>query len=413
MNWNIDETLSKLLHPISVDEFYEKYFGKRNLYIPGEPGRFDEYFSEADWTTAPMVETTAVFQTRVDGIPASRAIQILPTQVVPFYEAGLLTVGRVDHLPQIARLIDGLRASLLFPSGKVSNIDKAICFASKDATGYQLHWDLHHNFILQIAGTKEWRCGDVPAVDWPVDGPRVAEAGQPCAEYDGRAVITPHLDDLARQLLNPGDFLYMPPGVWHAPIARGYSNHVTIALGHRPIYKLISDVLKEEIGQSPTLRRGFPSLRGLDRHSGAVPKVIMEIFDAAVDEIRERLANVDVRQFHKEWSLEVAEHHANHQEKRDVVVERGDRLSRPSPVPIRYSVGRADDDPNATEIFVYGGNGNYVSLPENARGFVEHLVAAEEFAAESALAWDLDYDWDQVQAGLSRFVSEGILRRTR
>jgi hypothetical protein len=245
----------------------------------------------------------------------------------------------------------------------------------------------------------------------PLDGPRVAESGEPAAEYDGQVILTPRLDELDELVLRPGDFLYMPPGVWHAPIAEGRSNHITVALGHRPIYKLISDVLKLEIGRSRTLRRGFPTLRGRDRHAGAIPREIQALFDECLYEIRERLKTLDVRELYKEWSLEVAEHHYRPPASAaEVVVQRTDRLARPTPVPLRYCVGRADDDPGEDAIFIYAGDESYVSLPESARTFVERLVAHDEFVAEAALAWDPDYDWEQVQAALSLFVRQGILR---
>lgn len=31
------ETLTELLHPLSIDEFVEKYRGKKSVYIPGTP----------------------------------------------------------------------------------------------------------------------------------------------------------------------------------------------------------------------------------------------------------------------------------------------------------------------------------------------------------------------------------------
>lgn len=411
MPWNIDETLAKLIHPVTPEEFYETYFGQRTLYVRGASGKFDEFYTEEMWRTQPLGETTAVYQTTHNGTLASRAIPIPPSQVTNFYDAGLLTVGRIDHHPQIARLIDGLRASLQFPPGKVSNTDKVLCFASKDGTGYRLHWDVHHNFILQIAGAKKWHFASTPAVDMPLDGPRIAEAGEPAAEYDGQVIVTPSLDELDQIVLRPGDFLYMPPGVWHAPIAQGHSNHITVALGHRPIYKLISDVLKIEIGRSRTLRRGFPTLRGQDRHTGVVPREIQALFEECLQEIRERLKTLDVRELYKEWSLEVAEHHFRAPASaRNVEVQRNDRLTRPTPVPLRYCLGRDDDDPREDAIFIYAGDESYVSLPESARTFVEQLAAHDEFVAEAALSWDPDYDWDQVRTALSLLVRQGILR---
>jgi ribosomal protein L16 Arg81 hydroxylase len=299
MMYAIDATLAALITPIPVDVFFRDYYGKKILHVPGAPDKFQAWYDEETWRTVPLRETTVVYPSDLNGVPVTRVIPIPPAQVMEFYEAGLQIVGRVDSQPRIAALMDGLRASLQFPSGKVTNLDKVLCFASKVDAGYKLHWDLHHNFILQIAGAKRWHCGEAPAVDAPLDGALVAAPGEPAAEYDGEIIVTPRLEDLKEFVLHPGDFLYLPPGTWHAPLSLGPSNHLSVALGHRPIYKLISDVLKVEIGRKRWWRQGFPTLRGEDRHTGAVPQVIAEIFEEAISRLREELVKVYLFQFNK------------------------------------------------------------------------------------------------------------------
>ncbi|MCY1062653.1 cupin domain-containing protein [Nannocystis sp. SCPEA4] len=408
---HLDEALERLIAPMRADEFFRDYYGRKTLIIRGTPDKFAAIYDEERWRTVPLAETTAVYQTEYDGVPLSRVVPIPPAQLHQFFEAGLLTVGRLDAQPQIAALMDGLRASLQFPSGKVSNVDKALCFASRGNTGYKLHWDLHHNFILQIAGAKHWRYGHEPAVDAPVDGAGLAGPGEPAIHYDGQAILTPRLEDLAEDTLHPGDFLYMPPGVWHAPCSLGHSNHISIALGHRPIYKLISDVLKLEIGRKRWWRQGFPALRGADRHSGAVPEHVMGLFAEAIARLRDELAELDLRQLHKEWSLEVAEHHGGRPKTPPAPVTMHERLTRATPVPIRYCLAASEDDPSETEVYIFAGDERYVRLPEGAQQFVARLAAEQEFVAESALQWDPDFEWPEVQGALTRLLAEGILVR--
>ncbi len=411
MPYDLDATLAKLIAPLTPREFFAEYYNKKTLIVRGSKDKFADIYSEQSWRRYPMTDTTAVYDTVLNGVPASKAIPILSSQVLDMYEAGLLTVGRVDHLPEVAALMDGLRASLQFPSGKNSFVDKVLCFASRDDLGYRLHWDVHHNFILQIAGQKHWHYGVTPAVEAPHNGANVVEPGEPAALYDGKPVVMPNVAELHEITLGPGDFLYMPPGVWHAPRAVGHTMHLSVAMGHRPIFKLIVDVLKEEFGKKAPWRRGFPLNTGEERASGAVPEKIQRLFEQCIADLREDLGKMDLRIFHREWSAEVGEHHHRPPATPPARVERHDRLRRATAVPIRYCLAASEVSAEETDIYVYAGNRTHLALPEGALTFIEKFVRQEEFVAERALEWDPDFDWPQVQEVLTQFVARGILVR--
>lgn len=409
MSHDIDATLAKLIAPVPVEEFFSEYYNKKTLIVRGEPDKFADLYSEQTWRQLPMTDTTAVYDEQADGTDASRAFPIQPFQVRDLYAAGLLTVGRVDHLPAIAAVMDGLRASLQFPSGKNSFVDKVLCFASKDNSGYALHWDVHHNFILQIAGKKHWHYGPTPGVSAPLHGPMIAPSGQPAAFYDGQSIPTPALSELSEAVLQPGDFLYMPPGVWHAPRAIGHTMHLSVAMGHRPIFKLIVDVLKEEFGRKLRWREGFPLCRGAERESGAMPREIEQLVAECIADLREDLATMDLRVFHREWCAEVGEHHFRARSAEPEPVERGQRLRRATPVPIRYCLASSDEAHGETDVFVFAGDRTHLALPEGALPFIEKLASHAEFVAEEALGWDQRFEWPQVQDVLTQFVGRGIL----
>ncbi len=411
MPLDLDATLAKLIAPITPEEFFAEYYDQKTLVVRGSRDKFADVYTEQSWRRFPMADTTAVHDAEIDGTPASKAIPILSSQVHDMYEAGLLTVGRVDHLPEIAALMDGVRASLQFPSGKNAFVDKALCFASKDDVGYRVHWDVHHNFILQIAGQKHWHHGLTPAVEAPHNGARVVGSGEVAAVYDGQPVRMPNLAELHEVTLGPGDFLYMPPGVWHAPRAVGHTMHLSIAMGHRPIFKLIVDVLKEEFGKKAAWRRGFPRNTGEERTSGGVPPKVQELLARCIADLREDLGKMDLRVFHREWSAEVGEHHHRAPAAPPAAVERHERLRRATAVPIRYCLAASEVSERETDVYVYAGNRTHLALPEGALTFIEKLARQEEFVAERALEWDRDFEWPQVQEVLTQFVARGILVR--
>jgi ribosomal protein L16 Arg81 hydroxylase len=411
MTYDLDSTLARLIAPMTPEEFFAEYYNKRTLIVRGSKDKFADLYTEQTWRRFPMTDTTAAYDTVVNGTPASKAIPILSSQVHDMYEAGLLTVGRVDHLPEIASLMDGLRASLQFPSGKNSFVDKVLCFASKDDIGYRMHWDVHHNFILQIAGQKHWHYGLTPAVEAPHNGARVVSPGEVAAVYDGQPVLMPNLAELHEATLGPGDFLYMPPGVWHAPRAVGHTMHLSVAMGHRPIFKLIVDVLKEEFGKKAQWRQGFPLNTGEERTSGAVPRRIQELFEECIADLRDDLGKMDPRVFHREWSAEVGEHHHRAPAVPPAPVERQERLRRATAVPIRYCLAPSEEAQGETDVYVYAGDRTHLALPEGALTFIEKLASQSEFVAERALEWDPDFDWPQVRSVLTQFVARGILVR--
>ncbi len=124
-----------------------------------------------------------------------------------------LLVQAVDrYLPQVAalrRLID------FIPQWR---IDDVMVSYSTDGGSVGPHYDNYDVFLLQGEGRKRW------------------QLGQRC---DASSRLLPHAElrilenfDVEREyLLNPGDVLYVPPGVAHCGVARGAG--MTYSIGFR------------------------------------------------------------------------------------------------------------------------------------------------------------------------------------
>lgn len=140
----------------------------------------------------------------------------------PFYEddfAALperdwtLLVQAVDHwVPDIAALFDHFR---FIPSWRLDDI---MLSYSVPGGGVGPHFDHYDVFLIQLSGQREWRIG------------------QSCSEADDRREdtelnILAQFEEQERWVLEPGDMLYVPPGVahWGTAISEG----ITCSIGFR------------------------------------------------------------------------------------------------------------------------------------------------------------------------------------
>ncbi len=125
-----------------------------------------------------------------------------------------LLVQAVDHhIPEAAALIEPFR---FIPNWRIDDV--MVSYAS-DGGGVGPHFDQYDVFLIQGLGKRRWRVGQV---------------------CDADSVLLPH-DDLRlladfettdEWLLEPGDMLYVPPGVAHDGVAVG-DNCMTYSIGFR------------------------------------------------------------------------------------------------------------------------------------------------------------------------------------
>jgi 50S ribosomal protein L16 3-hydroxylase len=144
-----------------------------------------------------------------------------------------LLVQAVDQwVPEVHELLNHFR---FIPNWRLDDI--MISYAS-DQGSVGPHFDYYDVFLLQGSGKRRWRIG------------------QNCDVNSARAEGTPLniLKDFEQQeewLLEPGDMLYIPPGVAHWGIAEGES--ITYSIGFRaPSHADIVCELSQEIATTLT-----------------------------------------------------------------------------------------------------------------------------------------------------------------
>lgn len=154
-----------------------------------------------------------------------------------------LLVQAVDHwFPAVHRLLDYFR---FLPSWRMDDI--MISYAA-DGGSVGPHYDYYDVFLLQAQGRRLWKIGP---------------------EYNEQAELLSHpslkiLSDFQtteEYVLEPGDMLYLPPGVGHHGIAQGECMTISIgfrAPGHRDILMQFTDFVADQLPEQ--LRYSDPDL---------------------------------------------------------------------------------------------------------------------------------------------------------
>ena len=233
-----------MILPIPEPQFLAQYWQKKPLLCPRALPQFESPLSPeelAGLAMEPDIESRMVWQQK----------GIWRQQNGPFEENDFkgtepwtLLVQRVDHWHDA---VAALRHTL--PALPRWRFDDVMVSYATDGAGVGPHFDRYDVFLLQGSGRREWRIG--PTCD--DDTPQLTENG---------LNLIPPFEAHETYLLEPGDVLYVPPGVAHWGIAQGDS--MTFSLGFRApriadlLARRVDDVL-EHLADSALLEDGLTS----------------------------------------------------------------------------------------------------------------------------------------------------------
>jgi hypothetical protein len=251
------ESLARMLEPRAPEEFLDSYWGAGFLHVRGRPGRFAHMM--------PWARLSEILRRHRLDHPRLRLVRDgKPVPVASYLRH--LTGGRqraaVPRLKssELARhLRDG--ATLVLDavdelSGPVEELarDLELFFRERvqvnlyagwqTSRGFDLHWDDHDVFILQVAGRKRWgvygQTRPYPLVN------DIEKAEKPARE------------PLWEGTLEDGDLLYIPRGWWHVaePLAEP-TLHLTVGVHNRTGLDLLR-WLSERLRASEPFRRDLP-----------------------------------------------------------------------------------------------------------------------------------------------------------
>ena len=224
--------LEQLLSPLTVDEFLTNSWGQTFKHVPGTPDKFSHLFP---WERL----NEALAQHRLD-FPRIRLTRdgerLPPASYISHSTPGRKRVAvprlRYDKLTQelnsgatlvldaVDELYEPLRAvaealELFFHERIQIN-----AYAGwRTSRGFDLHWDDHDVFVLQVTGRKQWMVHGM-TLAYPL-------AGDP---KDPKPTEPPLWD----HILEAGDLLYIPRGFWHVAYPLNEPTlHLTVGVHNR------------------------------------------------------------------------------------------------------------------------------------------------------------------------------------
>ena len=293
------ESLARILEPYAPEEFLASSWGVSVSHVRGRVGKFaplmpwerlNEILSRhrLDHPRLRLVQdgepvAVSAYMRHVAGnrgktrVPRLKAVGL----AARLREGATLVLDAVDELQDPLReLAAGLE--LFFREHVQINL-----YAGwQTSRGFDLHWDDHDVFILQVAGRKRW---SVYGMTRPF--PLVADVER--AEKPAREPIWDGT-------LEDGDLLYIPRGWWHVavPLAKP-TLHLTVGVHNRTGLDLLR-WLAERMRASETFRRDLPRLASDAERAAHVARMREELiaeFDArALERFYEEMdAHADAR----------------------------------------------------------------------------------------------------------------------
>jgi ribosomal protein L16 Arg81 hydroxylase len=259
---------ANLLPEISPGQFLERHWGQRPLFIKGHPGKFDPVATPASILDLLEHPPRRLFDMenhelglnawikKQDGSHTS--IKAHPSQASQLLEAGASLEIRLAHemFKSLYDLATSIKVALMF-SGAVD----CGCFITPKSIGAKTHFDSQSVFTFQLAGTKEWRVSSRPALRGPLRGAfRNAAGGVDADQLDGdlahEVEFVPD-SDFETYPLEPGDFLFIPAGVWHDTIVKSEDLSVSVALGliNTGAWTLFADLMAQHFSKNANWRQ--------------------------------------------------------------------------------------------------------------------------------------------------------------
>lgn len=224
--------LEHLLSPLTVDEFLTNFWGQTFKHVPGVPDKFSHLFPwqrlnealEQHRLDFPRIRLTRDGE-RLE--PRSYIRHSTPGQkrvAVPRLRYEKLTQELNSGASLVLDAVDELYAPLramaealeLFFHERIQINSYASWRTSR---GFDLHWDDHDVFIVQVTGRKHWMIHGITR-PYPL-------AGDPKEPKPTEPPLWDHI-------LEPGDLLYIPRGFWHVAYPLNEPTlHLTVGVHNR------------------------------------------------------------------------------------------------------------------------------------------------------------------------------------
>ncbi len=231
-----------MILPVSEARFLSEYWQQKPLLCPGAVANFQSPLTPehlAGLAMEPEAESRLIWQSSGAWQQQSGPFQEGDFQKEPPWT---LLVQRVDHW---FRGVAELKSIL--PALPQWRFDDVMVSYATDGAGVGPHFDQYDAFLLQGTGQREWRLGPL------------CDKSTPQLSENELNLISP-FEPERTFILEPGDVLYVPPGISHWGVARGPC--MTYSLGFRApsVADLLArrvDHVLERLSESALLEDGY------------------------------------------------------------------------------------------------------------------------------------------------------------
>jgi ribosomal protein L16 Arg81 hydroxylase len=272
-----------LLAPMTREEFFGDYFGKKPLYIPGSDDKvaglfgwtaLDAMLHEGRYWNAANLSLVVEGKTlqaeeycqsedfvggydaaRIDRAKLIECLERKPSLILNFCQT---------QTPEIASLTATLESVFR------ASVELHIVASWENHKGYVSHFDYNDVLIFQTEGVKSWNVYE-GRYEEPLKG----------TEHD-RGKLMPQTDTLKSGLLmqpqlSAGDLLYLPKGQFHDALA---ASEATLHLSYRFEHSLGMDYMKmimSNLHQLPSFREALPHFDDVEAHGQKIANLIEEL----------------------------------------------------------------------------------------------------------------------------------------
>ena len=265
--------LPGLLTPYDTGSFLRTCWGQQYLHVPGTRGKFSELLP---WPSLNQIleqhrlDTPRVRLTREGKqVPAESFLSYQsnrrrPNQPIARVRAADLTRELREGATLVLDAVDELHAPITALAESLERVFRVRIQVNayagwRTSHGFDLHWDDHDVFILQIAGRKQWKVYGMTR-KYPL-----ARDVEPATDKPDKP--------LWEGMLEAGDLLYIPRGWWHVATPLNEPTlHLTVGVNNPNGADLLAWFV-DRLKTSEDVRRDLPQFAGAEEQGALLDRL--------------------------------------------------------------------------------------------------------------------------------------------